>query len=96
MNERNGRWERYCLGFKVNKYNIFFKIKIYIYKYMYIYIKFIPILAIIGIKSLFQYYKNVTILIFIPVKNIIGIKDLTLFIKLLSASYFISGGFEQV
>ena len=90
MNERNGRWERYCLGFKVNKYNIFFKIKIYIY------IKFIPILAIIGIKSLFQYYKNVTVLIFIPVENIIGIKDLTLFIKLLSASYFIPGGFEQV
>jgi len=46
MNERNGRWERYCLGFKVN--------------------------------------------------NIIGIKDLTFFIKFLSASYFIPGGFEQV
>jgi len=58
--------------------------------------KFLPILAIISIKSLLQYYKNVTTLIPISVESRIGIEDLTLFTKLLSASSFIHGRFEQV
>jgi len=72
------------------------KNNIYIYIYIYIYTKFIPILAITGIKSFFQYCKNATTLIFIPVESIIGIKDLTLFTKLSFVSCFIPGGFEQV
>jgi len=37
MKERNGKWETYYAGYKVNKYNISFKnLKTIIYIYIYI------------------------------------------------------------